>query len=450
MVDIETENSKKNASLRAGEGIAARLVALAALDNVLIQKKTLDDCFLSNKDFINLMPRDRAFVRLLVLTVLRRLGQIDALISSLIDRPIDQIKPLALLNILRLGAAQAVFLETPAHATVYTMVDLAAAAGLAYQKGYVNAVVRRMTEEAGKARQLPPLDAGRLNTPDWLWNCWVRDYGVQTALEIAAANMSEAPVDITVKENPELWAARLEAKVLPNGTLRRMEGGAITEFEGFKDGAWWMQSLGAALPARLFGDVKGKTIVDLCAAPGGKTAQLLAQGAKVIAVDRSAGRMSRLKENMERLGYKDNITTIVADGAVWRPSVPVDGVLLDAPCTATGTIRHQPDVLRLKTPEDMAKLLGTQMRLLENVGAVLKPGGILIYCTCSLQKAEGEECVDKFLESGGPFSLAPIDVSEINGFESIVTRAGTIRSLPFHLAPSGGIDGFFIARLIRR
>ena len=432
-----------------GDGVAARLVALAAIDNVLHQKKMLDDCFISNSDFIDLLPRDRAFVRILVLTVLRRLGQIDTLIASLIDRPIEEIRPRGLLNVLRLGAVQAVFLETPAHAAVHTMVDLAVAAGLAYQKGYVNAVVRRMTEAAVAARQMPDADAGRLNTPDWLWHCWVRDYGVQTALEIAAANMSEAPVDITVKENPELWAARLEAKVLPNGTLRRMEGGAVTEFAGFKDGAWWIQSLGAALPAKFFGEVKGKTIVDLCAAPGGKTAQLLSQGANVIAVDRSAARMVRLKENMERLGYKDNLTTIVADGALWRPSTLVDGVLLDAPCTATGTIRHQPDVLRLKTPEDMTKLLGTQDRLLENAAAMLKPGGVLIYVTCSLQKAEGEERVDRFLESGAPLTLSPINVSEIHGFESLLTRQGTIRSLPFHLAPSGGIDGFFIARLIR-
>lgn len=440
---------KKVAEARSNDGIAARLVALAVLDNVFYQKKTLDDCFINNSAFLALVPRDRAFVRMLVLTVLRRLGQIDALIASLIDRPLAEIRPRGLLDVLRLGAAQAVFLETPVHAAVSTMVDLADAAGMTYQKGYVNAVVRRMTEEAVKARQMSSADAGRLNTPDWLWHCWVRDYGVQTALEIAAANMSEAPIDITVKENPELWAPRLEAKILPTGTLRRMEGGAISELEGFKDGAWWVQSLAASLPAKLFGDVKGKTIIDLCAAPGGKTAQLLSQGADVIAVDRSAGRMTRLRENMERLGYKDKITAIVADGAVWNPSQPVDGVLLDAPCTATGTIRHQPDVLRLKTPEDMARLLGTQTRLLENAALMLKPGGVLIYCTCSLQKSEGEERIDRFLEAGAPFTLSPINVSEIGGLESLLTRHGMIRSLPFHLAPSGGIDGFFIARLIR-
>lgn len=447
---MTADNAGEAKSSKLPEGIAARQVALGAIDDVLHQKKTLDDCFLNNKQFLSLLPRDRAFVRLLVMTVLRRLGQIDALIGSVIDRPIGDIRPRGLLNVLRLGAAQAVFLETPAHAAVSTMVDLAAASGMAHQKGYVNAVVRRLTEEAVRARQTTSADAGRLNTPDWLWHCWVRDYGVTEALEIAAGNMLEAPIDVTVRDNPALWADRLEARVLPNGTLRRDAGGNITEWEGFHDGAWWVQGLAASLPARLFGEVKGKTIVDLCAAPGGKTAQLLAQGARVIAVDRSAVRMARLRENMERLGFADAVTTVVADGAVWQPSVPVDGVLVDAPCTATGTIRHQPDVLRLKTPEDQVKLLGVQSRLLENAGRMLRPGGLLVYCTCSLQKAEGEERVDLFLENGASFDPAPIDVLEISGLEPILTRGGQVRSLPSHLQETGGIDGFFIARLIRR
>ncbi len=474
--------TKAGVEMRAGEGFAARAVALDALDAVLFQKKNLDEVLAGNAGFEKLVARDRAFARLLILTVLRRLGQIDALVSQSIDRKMEDIRPRALLDVLRLGAAQLVFLETPAHAAVHTSVELAAEKGMAHQKGFVNAVMRSMSEKAADVRAMPEKDAGRLNTPDWLWQEWVKDYGMETALEIAAANMKEAPVDITVKENPDLWAERLEAKVLPNGTLRRSAGGAVQEFSGFKDGAWWIQNLAASLPARLFGDAKGKTIVDLCAAPGGKTAQLLAQGAKVIAVDRSAQRMVRLHENMERLGLKDNLETVVADGAVWRPTRAVDGILIDAPCTATGTLRHQPDVARLKTPADQTKLMDTQERLLKNAVSMLSPGGILVYCTCSLQKAEGEEQIDALFEflsqrrpltlplspaSGGEgsegaqapepgeggkkssFSLWPIGLSEIDHIDSILTPRGEVRSLPFHFDSEGGIDGFYIARLLR-
>jgi 16S rRNA (cytosine967-C5)-methyltransferase len=366
----------------------------------------------------------------------------DAVLQKFLQEPAAALKPAHLINIFRLGIAQFAFLKTPEHAAVNTTVALAEAEGIAYQKPLVNAIMRRLTREGFP--EMDARDAGKFNTPDWLWAEWMKDYGVETALRIAATHFDEAALDISVKNHPEQWAEKLDASPLPAGSLRKMGGGFIPDMPGFAEGEWWIQGAAAALPVKLFGDVKNKTVIDLCAAPGGKTAQLAAAGAKVIAVDRSAERVKRLKENMERLRL--TVETVVADGAAWLPKEPVDAVLLDAPCTATGTIRHQPDILHLKEPRDQEKLVALQQRLLLNAVKMLKPGGILVYCTCSLQKAEGEAQTDWLLSQEPSLKLTPVTPEEMPGISEMLTARGDIRALPCHWKDSGGIDGFYIAR----
>jgi 16S rRNA (cytosine967-C5)-methyltransferase len=235
--------------------------------------------------------------------------------------------------------------------------------------------------------------------------------------------------------------------VLPTGTLRRPPGGAIEELAGFGEGAWWVQDAAAALPARLFGDLVDQSVIDVCAAPGGKTAQLVAAGARVTAVDRSAARLRRLAENMERLGLP--VEQVAADAALWKPKHPADAVLLDAPCTATGTIRRHPDILWSKSPHDLERLCHVQDRLLGAAVEMLRPGGLLVYCTCSLQPEEGPLRIELLLSGGAPVERLPVDPEEIGGVAEFVTAQGDLRTLPSHWPELGGIDGFYAARLRR-
>jgi 16S rRNA (cytosine967-C5)-methyltransferase len=257
--------------------------------------------------------------------------------------------------------------------------------------------------------------------------------------------LKEAPLDFTVKTDAALWAARLEAEILPSGTLRRPPGGLVSALSGYAEGAWWVQDAAAALPARLLGDVADQAIADLCAAPGGKTAQLAAAGARVVAIDRSARRLERLSANLARLHL--TVRSIAADGTSWRPDGPLDGVLLDAPCSATGTLRRHPDAAWLKRLEDMAKFTALQDRLLTAAVDMLRPGGRLVYCTCSLQREEGPDRVDALLAGGAPLRRLPVDAAEVGGWSELITPAGDLRSLPCHLAEKGGMDAFFAARL---
>lgn len=426
------------------EGLSSRRVAYAILNDVFFQKKSLDEAYARQDDFEKLEPRDRAFVKLLASIVLKRAQEMDAVLQQLLTEPLDALKPAQLINVFRLGMAQFAFLETPVHAVVDTSVELAAAEGIAHHKPLVNAVMRRLTREGYP--HMEPRDAGRRATPDWLWNQWVADYGVEAALDIAAANLGEAAVDFTLRHPPSApqWAQMLEATVLPTGSLRKASGGFIPSLQGFDNGDWWVQNAAAALPAVLMGDVAGKTVVDLCAAPGGKTAQLAAAGAQVTALDRSAPRMQRLRENMERL--KMEVETVVADGAVWQPPAPVDAVLLDAPCTATGTLRHQPDVLFLKDMRDQEKLVALQRRLMANAANMLKPGGLLVYCTCSLQKEESEYQTDWLLAQNAGLRHLPVEAPELG---ELLTPRGEIRALPQHWAQLGGIDGFYVSLFIK-
>lgn len=418
-----------------------RALAAQILRDVLDQHAPLDET-LERAKLGSLDERDRGFVRLLVATVLRRLGQIDAALTACLDRPLSggarQVLP-----ILRLGAAQILFLGTPAHAAVAETVALTSRR-LAPWRGLVNAVLRRLAREG--AALVAAQDELRLNTPDWLWNSWGAAYGEAQTRAIAAAHLAEPKLDLTVKGDPADWAERLEAVLLPTGSLRRGLAPVAT-LPGYHEGAWWVQDAAAALPARLLGDVRGKRVIDLCAAPGGKTAQLAAAGAKVIAVDRSESRLKRLQANLKRL--KLTASCVTADATEWQPAEPADCVLLDAPCTATGTIRRHPDLPRHKQPNDVPVMAGLQDRLLRTAASMVKPGGTLIFSTCSLQPEEGPIRLGAFLGDHPAFIRRVVRGAEIGGMTEWLTPDGDVRTLPCHWAEAGGIDGFFIARLVR-
>jgi 16S rRNA (cytosine967-C5)-methyltransferase len=426
-------------------GLSARAIALDLLQAVLGQHRPLDEALERHQELRALAPRDRGFARLLAATVLRRLGQIDHILGRCLEKPLPR-RAAGVRQLLRLGIAQLLFLGTPAHAAVDTTVALIAGrGGEAGYKGLANAVLRRVDRE--RDTLLADSSDPTLNTPPWLWQSWRDNFGADTAAAIAAAHLQEAPLDLSVKADAAAWAERLGAQLLPTGTLRLAAEGPVEVLPGYADGAWWVQDAAAALPARLLGDIAGCRVIDLCAAPGGKTAQLAAAGAAVTAVDRSAPRLQRLADNLARLRLQ--ATTAAADAAEWRPDAPADAVLVDAPCSATGTIRRHPDVPWLKHPGDIAKLTALQDRLLRAAIEMTIPGGHLVYCTCSLEPAEGPARIAALIESGAPVEPARIRAEEIGDLAELITPAGELRTLPCHLSELGGLDGFYAARLRR-
>lgn len=424
--------------------LASRHAALDLLVAILGRRRPLDETLERNFDLPRMAERDRGFARLLVVTVLRRLGQIDALIAGCLERPLPR-KAAAVQDILRLGVCQLSFLGTPAHAAVATSVDLAKVTGHEAHKALVNAVLRRLDREGDEL--LAQQDAARLNIPGWLWDSWVGAYGEATTRAIAAAHLREPPLDLTVKGDAAAWAERLGATVLPTGSLRLPAAGPVTALAGFDEGGWWVQDAAAALPALLLGDVKGRRVADLCAAPGGKTAQLAAAGAIVTSVERSEKRLGRLAANLKRLNLEAEPVT--ADVTSWQPEQPFDAALLDAPCSATGTMRRHPDVAWLKTPADVGKLATVQAALLRAAVAMTRPGGTIVYCVCALQPEEGPEQIAALLASGAPVRRVPITAAEIGGLAELITAEGDLRTLPCHLPDIGGMNGFYAARLVR-
>ena len=423
----------------------ARAVAAHALGAILRRGRTLDQALDAAPGLDALTPRDAAFARLLLLTTLRRLGQIDASLAKLMDRPLPARRG-AVRDLLRLGIAQLAFLETPAHAAVASTVALAQGQRLAPYRGLVNAVLRRASREHGAIAEL---DAPRLNTPDWLWKSWCSAYGEARCRVIAETHLNEPPLDLSpvsdAEDCVEALRAKLGARRLPGGSLRLRGAGDVTRLAGYDAGQWWVQDAAAALPARLLGPVAGKRVLEIGAAPGGKTAQLAAAGARVTAVDRSAPRLARLKENLARLRLEAEI--VEADALEWRPQAQADMVLLDASCTATGTIRRHPDIPHLRGPADVERLAALQGRLLACAAAVVAPGGLLVYVSCSLQPKECEQRVDTFLASWPEFARLPVHAGELEGLSEAVTTAGDLRTLPCHWAEHGGMDGFYAARL---
>ena len=429
------------------DGLISRTVALDLISQVLDKRQAFDHALEAHEAFHALDTQDKAFVRMMVATVLRRLGQIDDLIAQSEDR--STTKTPTLQNILRLGVVQIMFMAVANHAAVDTSVRLCEEHGYKRQKGFVNAVLRHITR-SGPA-MLAKQDEARLNTPEWLLKTWIEDYGLGVAADIAQANLKEAPLDITIKKESDRnhYASLFKATELLTGTLRKSSGGRVQELEGFDEGDWWVQDASAAIPARLFGDLKNRVVVDLCAAPGGKSVQLASLGADVVALDRSAKRLTRVEENAARLGFSEKIEIHVADAAAWKPPSPLNYILLDAPCSATGTVRRHPDVLHLKREQDVARLADTQTRILNNAFEMLAIDGVLIFCTCSLQKEEGENRIESFLADHPNAARLAITADDLNGYEESINAQGDVRILPHHQAAIGGMDGFFISRLTK-
>ena len=434
-------------------GLAARRIAADILDGVLHKHRTLDDQLDgagAHPALKTLADRDRALMRRLVATILRRLGTLGHLLSRLLDRGIPTDAPRAQ-SALLIGAAQILWMDVPDHAAVDLSVRLVQSDRRAAKyAGLVNAVLRRCAREG--AGIVDEVKTETLDIPTWLLKRWIAHYGESAAKAMAQAISHEPSLDLTVKSDPAQWATRLHGEQLPTGTVRTLLQGSVTMLPGFSEGAWWVQDAAAALPARLFGDIKGKTIVDFCAAPGGKTAQLAQAGAHVIALDRSPARVARLKDNMTRLSLEAE--AIVVDAAEWQgDNGGFDGILIDAPCTSTGTIRRHPDVAWLRQEADIAALGALQKRLLQRATSLLNPGGTLVYCTCSLEPEEGEAAVAALLAAEHGLKRVPVAPEEVAGLAEIINPQGDLRTLPSHLAHAdprlGGLDGFYAARLVK-
>ena len=407
-----------------------RQTALSLLKQVLHKNQTIDDAFDNALKTVSLDKRDKAFLRQLTATTVRRIGQIDALINKALSKPLPTRGQTAM-DILRLGTAQLMFLKTPPHAAINTSVELAKAVGQDFYAGLINGVLRTLTR-AGK-HWFSKQDAARLNTPEWLWDTWCDAYGPDKTRAIALANLTEPTFDITVKSHPEKWAQALGGFVTSTGSVRVPSLYHPQTMPGFADGSWWVQDSGASLAVQTFDDLTSKKTADFCAAPGGKTAQLITRGAVVDAFDISKNRMKRVEENLKRLHLSANL--IVADASKYPGQALYDAILIDAPCSATGTIRRHPELLLHRTQQDVLNLTRTQHALLCAAHRLLKPNGELVYCTCSLQRDEGE---DRIRAVADLFDIRPIS-------SPFATPDGFIRTFP-----DQDMDGFFIAHLRKK
>lgn len=431
----------------AAQGPEVRALAVTLFRTCLSRKITVEEAMDGDARVGQLSPRDRGLLATILLTAFRPLGEIEKVIARLLDSPLPR-KSGAAPDILRLGIAQLLFLDMPPHAVIDLSVRAAKAdRNATHFSGLVNAVLRKVS--ASGAALLEGVDAPRANTPDWLWTRWAQNHGAGSARRIAAAHALRPPLDLSFRPGAAAdWCGRLEGVLLPNGQVRLAAGHVpVPELPGFAEGAWWVQDAAATIPASLLGDVRGQRVLDLCAAPGGKTLQLAAAGAEVTALDVSESRLQRLRQNLARTGLTAEIRVedVLADTlqGEW------DAVLLDAPCSATGTIRRHPELPYLKEESQIADLAKLQSRLLRKAATLVRPGGSLVYCTCSLEPEEGEEQLRSFLEAGPAFEIVPPAAPWIP-VEALMPE-DWVRTLPFmRLGSAEGMDGFFAACLRRR
>lgn len=432
---------------KALKNLPPRHAALTAVMAVHKSGTALDGGLASHPDWKRMEPRDRAFARAIATAAIRRDGALRAALDTLIERPLPP-KALKARLVLLCGAAERLVLDGAAHAAVDGWVSLMANdASTRSYKNLANAVLRRVA--SGPAREAfeacDPLD----DLPAWLHRRWAAGYGEETARAMAAARSGPPPLDLTCKPGVDAaaLAEALGAEILPNGTVRRAGIGAVEGLPGFEAGDWWVQDAAAALPVRLLNPQSGQTHADLCAAPGGKTMQIAASGATTLAVEASAKRLKRVEANLKRTGLAAEL--INADAIEWRPPMALDGVLLDAPCTATGTLRRRPDTAFAKQDGDVASLAAIQDRLLEAAVQMVKPGGRIVYCTCSLEREEGEDRIAAVLARRRDLRLDPVQTAELPGLSEAMTPQGAVRTRPDMWAGQGGLDGFYMARLIK-
>jgi 16S rRNA (cytosine967-C5)-methyltransferase len=428
-------------------GLDARRAAVRALKFVLESRTALDAALSQTPEFARMESRDKAFARLIAATTLRRRGQIHAVLSAFLEHDLPNHAGEARL-LLETATAQILFLDTKPHAAVSEAVTLAKTSIDAKRfAGLINAVLRKVVAGGQEIAEATPLSD---NFPNWLRESWQTAYGVQAVEHIAAVVMRDPPLDVTLKSLGESnqWAEALGSERLPTGTLRKPEIGDVTQLPGFEEGAWWAQDAGAAIPAMLLDVQPGEAVLDLCAAPGGKTLQLAASGAVVTALDASPKRMRRVTENLARTGLSANCVS--ADGQNWGDDASFDAILLDAPCSATGTLRRRPDAAWIKNESDVESLIPIQEALMANAARLLRPGGRLVICTCSLQPDEGENWLARGLEHLPDLELDPIRPIELPELEDAILENGAVRLTPNMWADKGGIDGFFIARLRKR
>ncbi|MFO1242248.1 MAG: transcription antitermination factor NusB [Rickettsiales bacterium] len=417
----------------------ARRTALLLLHRIMRKNIALDQA-MDSAEVAALEGRDRAFLKQLLMLCLKRSGEIRAIVQASLDQP-DKKLPHTVEDALALGVAQLLWMDVPDYAAIDTTVDLVKQSRSPKHAGLANAVLKKIN----RSRDALSLPSPLSNLPDWLQRALIADYGHETAEAISAAHIPEAPLDISLR-NPSFTLPNAEK--LPTGSLRLKDAQAVQDLKGFQEGAWWVQDAAAALPVKLLGDIKGKTVLDLCAAPGGKTMQLAAAGAEVLAVDRSASRLKRVEGNLKRTGLK--ATVYVSDAKTFQPDRPIDAILLDAPCSATGTMRRHPDVAFHRNPEDTFKLTDLQSSLLGHAANLLPVGGVLVYCVCSLLKAEGEDIISVFLAKNASFSVHQPDFASLGVPPEWILPNGGIRTLPYYGAAQGGMDGFFMICLQKK
>lgn len=429
---------------------SARLAAHQAISRVFEQGLTLDESLESVlAKSKGLEPRDRSFCINLSFTFFRELGAIDYVVSQHLIKPLPKTAEWAR-TWLRLGVAQLLFLRVPDHAAVSETVSAVGEHMHPSAKTYKNLVNAVLRAVAKKKEQHVEIIKNRpeLSLPSWLWTRWRKNYGNQAAQEIARVHHNPPPLHICLKKEDLVLIEKLSAKKIFKNIYCLTSRGRIEELPGFYDGVWWVQDVAASLPSLLFGSVEGKHVLDICAAPGGKTLSLATQGALVTALDLSKLRLKLLEENLNRTKLKAEI--VAADILTYEFTKLFEGVLLDAPCSSTGTLRRHPDIAYLKTEKDILRLATLQKKLIKKAFSNVKTGGLLIYCVCSLEPEEGEEIVRDFLKQESTAKLIPITSQELDCDSHWITSEGFLRTLPCYLSEQGGMDGFFAARLLRQ
>jgi 16S rRNA (cytosine967-C5)-methyltransferase len=424
-------------------GLAARQWAALAVRRTLRERRSLDEALTLAAPKQALADGDRGLARAIATVTFRRLGTIRRALS---ERLLAGAIPSAGLfaEAMETAIAQILFLDVPDHAAVDVAVELCKQdADARHYAKLANAVLRRVVAE--RADILADTRPGE-DSPPWLLEKWGVAYGADEAMAIAEQHAKPPTIDLTVFDDAAGFAAEIGGLFLPTGSVRLQSDQTIPDLPGYAEGRFQVQDAASALPARLFGDLTGKRVLDLCAAPGGKTAQLIRAGATVTAVERSAARADRLRGNLERLRL---VAEIHVQDALEITETGFDAVLLDAPCSATGTIRRHPEIAWSKTRADILGLAAQQARLLDHAATCVRPGGMLVYATCSLEPEEGERQIAAFLDKHPEFRIEAVDAAELGLAPAAINADGCLRLLPHLLSEVGGVDGFFAAKLIR-